>query len=156
MHREAPACVARALRAGWSTGRIVRAYPVSARCVRAWRWRLQLVSSGARANAAALGVPVDAIGARLEQGATLKQACAELGADWPRVNSAAWQGAWLYPPHERGYPCPRRMAGRARRYASRLRRELAKSMLNAGLTTAEVAEVVGVTARAVRMWRASE
>ncbi len=47
------------------------------------------------------------------------------------------------------------MAGRARRYASRLRRELAEQMLNAGLTTAEVAEVIGVTPRAVRMWRAS-
>jgi len=150
---DAPAVVARALRRGWTTARIVNAYPVSSASVRLWRWRMQLVSADAQACARRAGVPVEAIGARLAQGTALKQACAELGADWQRVNGAAWQGAWLYPPRERGYPCPRKWHGAARRYASALRRELGREMLQAGLSAREVSEIVGVTPRAVRMWR---
>lgn len=147
-----PRVVARALARGWTTRRIVNAYPVPSAHVRIWRWRARVTSPAARRSAEASGVPVGAVVRRLAAGDTLKAAARATGAPWDATCRAAYDGAYLYPPRER-YPCPQVWALAARRHASRLRRDLAAAMRAAGLQTSEIAEICGVSPRAVRYWR---
>lgn len=146
-----PRVVARALARGWTTRRIVDAYPVAAAHVRIWRWRARVTSPAARRSAEAAGVPVGAVVARLRAGDSLKAAAAATGAPFRPTCVAAYQGAVLYPPRGR-YPRPQAWAAAARRHASRLRRDLAAAMREAGLRTSEIAEICGVSDRAVRYW----
>ena len=153
MSGDAPAVVARALRRGWMTSRIVATYPVSGTHVRQWRWRMQLVSTDAQRRAVRNGIPLEAIERQLGQGVPLMRAAAAVGATWDPVKRWHWQGAFLYPPLRLGYPRPDWWATAARRYAIEQRRRLALEMMSAGLPVAEAAEIVGRTPRHLRNWR---
>lgn len=145
-----PRCVRRALHAGLTTRQILARYPVDAIDVRRWRWRLRLPASPG-----ACSLPLADLQAQLDGGATVAQAAAALGQPVPPVVWLANAGVLLVRPQSPGYPCPVAWARACGKAARRLRHELAHDMLAAGLSTRETAEVLGVSQRAVRMWRAT-
>jgi hypothetical protein len=149
MRGDPPRCVRRALLAGRTNRDIVDSYPVDPLDVRRWRWRLRAAACMRSA------VPLARVQSMLDRGDTVRQAAERVGHP---LHVVAWlvnQGALLVRPRSPGYPCPVTWAKACARVARRLRHELAHEMLDAGLSSAEVAEVVGVTSRAVCMWRAS-
>lgn len=150
MPADPPRCVRRALLAGCTTPQILARYPVDAVDVRRWRWRLRAVAAPG-----ACALPVAALQAQLNAGATVRQAAAALALPAYSVMWLASQGKLLVRPQSPGYPCPHAWARACTKAARRLRHELAHEMLAAGLSTREAAEIVGVTPRAVRMWKAT-
>jgi hypothetical protein len=130
-----PRCVRRALLCGRTTRQITSRYPVDQLQVRRWRWRLRAVAAPGSAS----GLPLARLQCLVDQGATLRQAAAEVGLPRDVVGYLGSSGRLL--------ACAR--------VARQLRHELAHEMLAAGLSSTEVAEVVGVSRRAVTMWRAT-
>jgi len=153
LNTDPPAVVRRALERGWTTTRIVQTYPVQSCDVRVWRWRGRFVSSAAKCAAERRGLPIAQIQARLDAGASLREASSDIPVSWNAVRTANWNGAFLYPPQKRGWPDPDRWAKAARAIARRLRRDLGIAMLQHGMTCLEVADVLGCTDRAVRYWQ---
>ena len=146
-----PRCVRRALLCGRTTRQITNRHPDAERPERRWRGRRR---AGA-APGSASGRPRARLQSLVDQGATLRQAAAEVGLPADVVGYLGSCGRLLVRPRSPGYPCPVTWAKACARAARRLRHELADEMLAAGLSSTEVAEVVGVSRRAVTMWRAS-
>ena len=152
MSFDPPRCVRRALLCGRTTRQITNRYPVDELQVRRWRWRLRAVAAPGSAS----GLPLARLQSLVDQGATLRQAADEVGLPAEVVGYLGSCGRLLVRPRSPGYPCPVTWAKACARVARRLRHELAHEMLAAGLSSTEVAEVVGVSRRAVTMWRATQ
>ena len=126
-------------------------YPVERLELRRWRWRLR-----AAARSTGCSLPVADLQALLDDGATLNSAATALEVPRHLVTWLADQGRLLIRPRSPGYPCPDAWASACTTFARQVRQELADEMLATGLTMGEVAEVVGVSPRALRYWRSRQ
>lgn len=151
-----PKVVTSAVRRGMTTHAILGRYDVPPWAVRLARWQLGIPCPHAR-RLLARHCDVDTAQALVDAGHTLRDVARLVDANPNTLRTLAARGALLYAPASPASPAAAsaRAARRARRAQHRHERvRLIAEMTRAGFTSVEIAEVVGITPRAVRYRRA--